>query len=148
MEAFKIKHFSKENPGLRFPLFRSVDRTETELLRNELTRRIGLPDSVSGVELVEEIARRGKELATLDSLQEPLCDLVKRAGVLPARLVYLNWGRYDSLDEMDFADLQAHIRDIWYPGSDDLDVFDKTMDWILSIAHHGAISLLRLPRDA
>ncbi len=38
--------------------------------------------------------------------------------------------------------------DIWYPASDDIDLFDSTLDWILSVSHSGLIDLRRLDMPA
>jgi hypothetical protein len=57
--------------------------------------------------------------------------------------VYLNWYRFDDIDQIDLAALDQYFSDIWYPGSDDLDVFDDSTDWIVSIAHFGKIRFFK-----
>lgn len=45
--------------------------------------------------------------------------------IKPQTNVYINWYRYDQVDEMAFVDLDKCFADIWYPGPDDIDIFDS-----------------------
>jgi hypothetical protein len=74
--------------------------------------------------------------------------LLRKLGVTSPKKVYLNWYRFDDIDQIDLADLDRYFFDIWYPDSDDLDVFDDSADWIVSIAHHGNVRLFRKQRQA
>jgi len=56
----------------------------------------------------------------------------------------LNWYRFDKIDELRFVDLCEKFEDIWYPSSDDLDIFDRNMNWLISIEHSGSIRVLRI----
>jgi hypothetical protein len=57
--------------------------------------------------------------------------------------VYINWYRYDKIDQLKKSDLARFFTDIWYEGSDDLDIFDGTFNWMLLIRHDGYLKLLR-----
>jgi len=65
-------------------------------------------------------------------------------GISAEKKVYVNWYRYDNVDEIQFVDLTKYFDDIWYPGLDDIDIFDATFSWILSISHDGAVRSARL----
>lgn len=43
---------------------------------------------------------------------------------------------------MSFVDLANFFDYIWFPSSDDVDIFDASFDWILSIDHAGFVKLL------
>ncbi len=43
---------------------------------------------------------------------------------------------------MKAEDLISTFSDIWYPSSDDLDIIDGTMQWIVSIDHNGTVRAL------
>ena len=38
-----------------------------------------------------------------------------------------------------FAIVSKYFSDIWYPSTDDIDVFDSSVSWILSVNHEGEI---------
>jgi len=73
-----------------------------------------------------------------------LAAVAKDLGISAEKKVYVNWYRYDNVDEIQFVDLTKYFDDIWYPGPDDIDIFDATFSWILSISHDGAVRSARL----
>src|SRR5690606_8615576 len=72
--------------------------------------------------------------------------LLEKLKITPQEKVYLNWYRFDKIDEMLFRDLCEHFGDIWYHSSDDLEIFDPSFAWIASIGHHGGITYWRESR--
>ena len=61
--------------------------------------------------------------------------------------LYLNWYRFDDVDEMKAEDLSRMFDDIWYPGPDDLDLIHAEAHWILSIDHEGFVKFLNLESE-
>jgi hypothetical protein len=59
-------------------------------------------------------------------------------------MVFINWYRFDDIDEMRLPDLAEHFADVWLPMAEDPDIFDSTFTWMLSIAHYNAYTLRRL----
>ena len=53
--------------------------------------------------------------------------------------VYINWFRFDNIDQMKFNDFSTYFYDIWFPSVDDIDLFDESYSWIVSIRHDGMI---------
>lgn len=62
--------------------------------------------------------------------------------ISPREHVFINWNRYDDIDEIGFNDLDMYFSDIWYPGSDDIDIFDSSFRWIISISPEGYIKVV------
>lgn len=56
--------------------------------------------------------------------------------------VFINWYRFDDIDKMSLKDLDQYFYDIWFPATDDIDIFDDTFKWIVSIFHDGIISCI------
>src|SRR3990167_2903915 len=59
----------------------------------------------------------------------------------PAGEIYVNWYRFDKIDRFKLKDLCEYFSYIWYPGSDDIELFCEDISWMLSISHDGYISL-------
>jgi hypothetical protein len=55
----------------------------------------------------------------------------------------VSWYRVDQIDEIAFDDLATWFDDIWYPNSDDLDICDDTLSWVVSINHEGDVNWIR-----
>jgi hypothetical protein len=59
--------------------------------------------------------------------------------------VYVSWDALrGQVDDIAFADLARYFAWIWYPASDDIQIFDESFSWLLVIGHEGDVSLARL----
>lgn len=139
-----IDHFHNAYPGTQFPRYRSLGEVEMERIRERLVKQLGLP-AVDPLTLIREIDKRQELVKGYDAEREDfrLSSVFSNLNITPQKNVYLNWHRYDDVDEMAFTDLDAYLDDIWYPGPDDLDILDSSLSWILSITHYGAIQFLK-----
>jgi hypothetical protein len=68
--------------------------------------------------------------------------LISARNLRPQEEVLLNWLRFDNMDRLAFSDLSQYFDDIWYPSSDDIDIFDDTLDWFVFIRHDGCVKIL------
>lgn len=144
MESFKIEHFTRDNPTKKFPAFSSLKPNKTKMLFDRLSDRIGEflpPDQL--VKKINEISIV-LEKDNAENKNFILKEIFDKTGINPQEKVYINWYQFDKIDEIGFDDLNSFFDDIWYPGSDDIDIFDKTFSWILSIYHNGSIKLVKL----
>lgn len=143
MDEVKIINFKRDHPSEPFPSWRSLGSEECSRLRGKLAARFGVAQAAADAGFVEAVHRSTTPLsgyratdpsfefgAVLAELRNPVGD----------RLL-LNWYRYDDIDEMKKADFVRYFDDIWYPSSDDLEVFDSTCAWVLSISHAGDLRI-------
>ena len=144
MENFKIEHFKRDNPTKDFPCFSTLKSIQAKEIYNKISESIGgffPPD-----QLVKKIDEIGVvvESNNADSDDFNLKEVFDTLGIQPQERVYLNWYRFDNIDEIRFDDLTLHFDDIWYPGPDELDIFDASFSWIVSISHHGSIKVVKM----
>jgi hypothetical protein len=147
MEQFKIDNFAKDNPGKAFPAFSHLDDAAASKLRNTLARRLGMSGSVDGLAVVQELAKRLISLDGVDASEDGFqigLLLEREVGAVLDNTVLINWYRFDDVDSMKVADLDRYFDDVWYPSSDDIDLVEPSGAWVISIAHHGEISVLKL----
>lgn len=152
MQTFKIENFKKSHPGKAFPSYISQSREKCAGFRRELASRLGVsPDATSADVLTRLHQLPSKRLGAV-----PGSGAVDLRGLLhDARIglpdeVYVNWYRFDDVDRMALVELEEHFDDIWYPSSDDIEIFDDTLDWFLVVSHDGVITMLensKLRRD-
>ena len=145
MQLFKINNFIKENPDKTFPAYKPVSAP----YKNEILYRIKKLLSMDNSP-VQDIVKKINDLATtigqidIENLDFSLVDLLDKYGIRYSKHVYINWYVFDDVDEMSIQALNDYFYDIWYPGPDDIDIFDESFKWILSVQHDGEIRLLRL----
>lgn len=97
-------------------------------------------------EIVNKICASGCELGIFGdaaSIADALKTGFLKEKMMVAQKVYINWHRFDKIDQMQFPDLMGHFDDIWYPGADDIDIFDDSLNWVASVSHFGNVRLLK-----
>jgi hypothetical protein len=62
--------------------------------------------------------------------------------------VLLNWDPLQEIDRMLRSDAARRFEDLWYPGADDLLLFDESLEWVLIIMHFGEVRCAQLPPEA
>ena len=142
MEHFKLEIFQNEKPGSSFPWFRSLSADEMWIIRQQLATASKLPGNVTSLTLTKRIAELSSRCSDLNAEDEHfrLETVFQRLKINQPQMIYVNWYRYDKVDEMRFAEVADCFDYIWYPGSDDIDFFDATLSWVVSIDHAGYVS--------
>jgi hypothetical protein len=143
MEARNIQGFKQEYPGMQFPNYRSLTTDESINIRKRLKWLAGLPENVDDLTLSKRIASLSINCVSenADDNGFDLIATLKRLNVTPTDQVFVNFYRFDDIDEMLISDVSRYFRFIWYPQSDDIDLFDHTLTWVLSISHDGVVSM-------
>lgn len=144
MEMFKIEHFKREYPNAEFPEFYSLNNIELRVLQNCWFSKLGFKDRDLLI-LTNTLNAQSLPIPDTNAEDKGFClsNVLFHEHIKPNEWIYLNWYRYDQIDKMKFSELEKYFDDIWYPSSDDLDIFDDSYAWILSIRHDGVLSLLK-----
>lgn len=144
MDGIKEANYLRDHPGGRFPDVEMLAPEEVRALRDRLSTMLALDGSFDGAQVVATIRARSAVLEGCDA--NDVSFSVRRAlhdrGIHPLATVYLNWSRLESVDGMLLADLDDSFPYIWYPSSDDLEIFDAALQWILSVTHDGSVMIL------
>lgn len=146
MESFKIEIFEKENPSDKFPSFSTLDAEATASIRQQFVQKLKVTRSIDGKELLDLLSASIESINTFNANVENfnVTDVFRHLGIIPNETIYINWHHYDDVDVMKYKDFSTYFEYIWFPGPDDIDVFDDTYDWVLSINHEGYISCRKL----
>lgn len=146
MDQIKIDNFIRENPGREFPYNTRADDIECANIRRVLSKKLHLDSKDDRLLLVNKVDELADIIDNLSSCDKDF-NLEKVLTSLKINCqddVYINWYRYDDIDIMRLIGLVKHFDDVWYPDKDDVDIFDGSLSWVLSINHHGQVKLLRL----
>jgi hypothetical protein len=145
MEKRNIEGFRNAHPGKEFPWCRSLTDVEMREIREVLKDRVGLGRNVDRLDLCKALAAKSKVCQGTDADSESfgLLDCLSRLAIEPREKLLLNFYRYDDIDELLLEDVNEHFEYMWYPGSDDIDIFDNTLSWIVSVSHDGDVSVVK-----
>ena len=145
MQDYKIANFTKLNPSQAFPNFRRVGSDESSQLSSRLAQRLRLPLPVDPLRLARRISSCLTSIPGVDSLSDDFqfSQVLWQLRIPPPEYVFVNWYRFDDVDEIRFADLESHFTDVWYPSSDDIEVFDVSLTWLIAVSHDGSVGICR-----
>jgi hypothetical protein len=141
MENFKVEHFNNDNSEARFPEYRSLLPSEAQVIYHKLVSMFGIDANIEPSKFVITINDNAVYLRDLNANDSgfSLIGVLDHLNIKSTNIVYVNWYQYDEIDEMALSDLNRYFEYIWYPGADDIDIFDSTLYWLLSISHDGNI---------
>lgn len=146
METFKIENFKKANQEASFPKHASLTSIEARKIQDRLSRKLGIVGDEDGLALVLAVEFRGEWCEGVDAEDKKfsLRRTLAGKGINSSERVYINWYRYDVIDVLALDELDRYFTDVWYPDADDIDIFDDSLEWILSVTHTGKIRLLKM----
>lgn len=143
MEAFKIALFEQEHACL-FPSYRSLPLTEGRALQARIASRFGLTASSTATEFAHALASRQTYYHRANAEDNfSLLPMLTTLGIMPLPELFVNWNRFEELDAFQTADVARYFNDLWYPVADDIDLFDASVNWVVSIRHDGVVSFIR-----
>lgn len=145
MEQFKIDHFIDSHKDSSFPNFHTLNAKECRDFCESLKASMEITIESESDNLASEVYKLQHAIDTTNAQDEIFClkDVISffHADVESIGSVFINWYRFDNIDSMQLEDLSKYFDDIWYPSSDDIDIFDSTIQWVLSITHVGDLYL-------
>jgi hypothetical protein len=148
MEEHKRRNFEKAHPGVPFPSIQAATPEEVRYIRRRFVGCLGLKDTYTGLDLARTVAALSSPIVGINAADDhfDLMQVLGRLGLQPESHVFLNWYRFDRIDKLRTKDLTTYFSDFWYPSSDDIEIFDNSWSWIVSIFHDGTVSTAGLKR--
>jgi hypothetical protein len=145
MHAVKIENYERDHGLGTFVNFRQITSQENEIFRINLKKQFSLSIEISSKDLVDAISKRSFPLQNLnaENTDFDLYKIFAQLNLAVPKKLYLNWHQFEELDEISTVDLVNKFNDIWYPSSDDLDLLHPQAQWVISIHHTGAITLVK-----
>ena len=142
MEAFKLVNFKNEY-NTNMPIVRSIEGSECEAVCRSLFRSWHVNT------LEEFFEKEEQELVLLDDINAEDEDfdwnkVFNSIGIPVPNEVFINFERFNSIDVFLFKDFCKYFGDIWYPSADDIEIFDASFNWIVSVKHYGAVHYAKI----
>lgn len=139
MEAFKITLFERDC-GLSFPHYEELKIESCEDLKFTIAQKFNLENQNIGEELFALL--KYCDFANADE-NFNFKEMLSKLEIIPNRMLYLDWGDFNNVDLISVDDFNKHFYDIWYPVSDDINIFDETLNWFVYISHYDAVYYLK-----
>lgn len=142
MDSLKLNRLADADSSV---VVRHLSNQETEALRARLAPKIDLHSADPSVTLVKSLRARSRALQgpRADEIAFDLRAIFYTSKLLPNERVYINWHRFDDVDEVELKQLCRLFDEFWYPAADDINIFDDTLNWVVSIDHEGTVYLAR-----
>lgn len=138
MDTCKIENFKSEYPDRDFPIYQSLDANRCKEVAIKIQKNLMISHEIWSIDFMRFFDSRQEIISKIEddfSLEEILID----QGVNLLEEVYINWSRFDYIDVMATNVLSQNFFDIWYPSVDDIEIFDSSCTWFLSVRHDGVI---------
>ena len=144
MEAFKIGNFIRENPGSPPPKFVALKASEVGEFAEKLLTTSGQPKGTPE-DLIRWLSAHADPVqgVNLDEGDMPLRKVFDRSGITPGPVLYVEWGSLRDIDRFETEELERLFYDVWYPGADDIEIFDDTLEWLMFVRHYGGVEIWR-----
>lgn len=146
MQEFKHDHFAKSHPGAARIQIEPLPTPTLQQIRKTLEQRLVHVDPDDALALVRQIRVRSVLVPNVNAATNDfrLEQLLWQLRIHPESEVFVNWDRFDTVDQIATSELTKYFCDIWYPSSDDVEIFDRSFNWVLSITHTGDVRLTKL----
>jgi len=143
MDDFKFDLIWDAHPNKEVFQVNSLDASKLSTTYEKIRAFIG-GELESPLEVVRAIYDKSEPIDGVDANDDgfSFSDVLKSLCIEPNANVYINWYRFDNVDEISIKNLTEYFDDIWFPSSDDIDVFDDSFSWIVSVSHDGKVSSL------
>ena len=145
-----MQHFKAEiyetTTGKSFPNYKTLPWSESEAILDQLHSHLGFEGAMDDPYLLKQVGQARTQVRAFHAKSPDfsLESLFNHLGVSPQKKVFLWWDETTG-KEIDVINAQDVCRDfkfIWYPASDDLDIFDDSFSWLITIDHEGNIEFL------
>jgi len=146
MDRFKIERFKQENPGAKFPWFRTLDADEASNVYGAISKHFTRSQALDRLDLLLRL----RDLSTtveqfnVDAEDFSLEALLRAIGVNPTFHMYVDWGRFDQIDSFVSSELQEHFDAVVVDYlSDDVTLFDDSLGWLVFVLQYGAVTVIK-----
>jgi hypothetical protein len=140
LDKHKLDLHIREHGHLKLT-FRTLDDGACWTLRERLASKLSLGTASASVAFTRDVLQL-LQVRVAQNAEDPDFDLVtvfERHGIKPRESCYVNFHRFDRICEFLTTQLATYLDDIWYPGPDDIEIFDDTLTWMISVDHDGNI---------
>jgi len=147
IEDFKLERFKNDFPDAEFPTVQTLASEKCVDFKRNLAGKLGLASNVAPIQLLETLYnsfRVGQAGIVATDPGFNLDALLRESGVKTPQQVYINWNQFDHVDEIKLTDLVKYFQYLWYPSSDDVEIFDDTLRWVALVRHDGEVRVVRL----
>lgn len=145
MDQIKIQNFERRSPEKQFREVRQIPVDECEELRTAVRSKLHLPPSATDTDILQALEFAAQIVPDARPSDDEFNPSRLLADLQPHLAnIYVNWYRFDEIDEIRTEAFCSFFHDLWYPSSDDIEVFDESLKWFLLVRHFDVVMVVRL----
>lgn len=139
----KIDAFCDYYKDCSFPWYVSLDAQNIDHHQKMIRKKFQCSPEATMLNVVRKIASLGEFIEGENANSEgfDIGDILLCKKIKKPEYIYIDWFRFDDIDKMKFTDFVKYFDDLWYPGADDIFIYDDTFDWVLLVEHFGGVSI-------
>jgi hypothetical protein len=141
----RLERLATIGSGDDLPQLEALDPAACPEVRRQVARSLEMSPSGKPSDLAFALRARTTWLPGIVATAEDfsLLDLTRHLGI-EADVVYVNFGHFDDVDKLRLEELSRRFHDIWFEGPDDIEIFDDTYRWYLSVSDFGAVGIYKV----
>lgn len=151
MDIYKIDNYNRDSDGKPFPWYYHLENAELSELVKKIVFAFSIQMNTTIELIIQKICDKTHLLldnngsyfnATNEYFQ--ISDVFDLIGVKDQDTIYISWGPGEpclcsDVDLLYIKDVLKHFNDLWYPGTDDMVMFNDSFSFIIWIDHGGGI---------
>lgn len=140
----KKDHYESREKN-KFPTFSTIKHGKAQQNEENIKKLLQHNKQYESRDIFQQIEKSGRKINGInaESNNFELSHLLDTQNIQPLPNIFLNWGQFKEIDVVSFESLSTFFYDIWYPGSDDIYLYDESFSWIVYITHYGAVLILK-----
>lgn len=148
MKRFKIDNFLRTHPNDSFPWFEELESNQVIEVRVSLAKRLGLSNWINNGSFRKFPFASLNVCPDVDAERDDfdLRSLIDRLHIESLSVVFVYYIG-EGIERMQLDQMSHYWSDIWYPGSDDVMIFDETFSWLILVNHEGQVSWMKSADD-
>ena len=145
MKSLKIDNYLEAFPDSVFPAFESLGDAARVAVSTAIRKNFAIANNADDLAMVMSLDALGEPCSGVYAINPSfrLSRLLLDLNIPLPQFLYVNWYRYDDIDRFRLIDLDELFEHIWYPGAEDIAVFDDSLAWVISVSHDGGVKLCR-----
>ena len=135
--------FLEKNPKKQFFPYEKITGRRALTAFETLCGNFNIDNPSKNIDAVNQVVSKGKFLKVIDESMFNLNEYFEQIPTKTPQTVFLNYGDMSEFYEVSTESLNLFFDDIYFPGSDDIEIFDASCSWLFSINHDNYLVLCK-----
>lgn len=137
------KLFLEKNPDKPFLVYKKIIGRRASITFETLCSNFDVEAFKENIDAINQVVSKGKFLKVIDESTFSLNEYFEHIPTKIPDTVFLNYGDMSEFYEVSTESLNFFFDDVYFPGADDIEIFDASCSWLFSINHDNYLLLCK-----